>query len=252
MQEMEALERRLGGKRLSFFLDYDGTLAPIAGRPEDASLPFNMKVVLERLVRLHPTVVISGRSLEDVKGRVGLDGVVYAGNHGMEIEGPDFSFTYDAGRDVREEIKRLKTRLRSISRKFPGVIVEDKGVTLSIHFRLLDKREQKPFAERFREIVAPSLSRGLVRVTKGKMVFEVRPPVDWHKGRAVEWILERPAFSETLPLYMGDDETDRDGFRALKGRGISVFVGGVSEETDYFIRRQVDVKNFLRRICQVS
>ncbi len=252
IKNIDALERFLRGKRLSLFLDYDGTLTPIVGRPENAYLSFDMKVLLEKIVRLYPTVIISGRSLDDVKALVGIEGPVYAGNHGMEIRDDGFSFIYDTGRGVREEMKRLKARIKAMGKRFPGVIVEDKGLTLSIHYRLLDVRHKNAFARGFMDTVSSALKRGLVRVTEGKKVFEIRPPVEWHKGRAVEWILERRPFKGTFPIYMGDDETDRDGFRAVKDRGLSVFVGGSSTEADCFIRRQRDVKVFLKRLCQVS
>jgi trehalose-phosphatase len=245
LKNIEYLGGLIEGKKLSLFLDYDGTLTPIVGRPEGARLPFQIKELLRVLSSLYPTVIISGRGLGDIRDRVSLKGMVYAGNHGMEVWSEDFTMVFDPGGAAKEELKRLLSLFKALPRSFPGVIVENKGATLSIHYRLLDTREVRPFVKKLREVTGPSLEKGLVRVTEGKKVFEIRPPVSWHKGRVVEWILKRRIFSSSIPIYVGDDETDKDGFRAIRGRGFSVFVGGAEKEADFFLKAQDEVKLFL-------
>lgn len=246
LKNLEYLEGQLKGKRVSLFLDYDGTLAPIVGRPERARLSYEVKELLRAVASLYPTVIISGRGLDDLIERVSLKGVVYAGNHGIEVRSEEFTMLFDTGRVAREELKRLKSLYLELAKKFRGVVVEDKGATLSVHFRLLDAREVKSFSGKFRETTGPSVEKGLVRVTEGKKVFEVRPPVLWHKGKAVEWILKRRGFSATCPIYAGDDETDRDAFGAVKGKGFSVFVGGTDKGADFHLEGQDEMKHFLK------
>lgn len=245
LKNLEYLGGLVKGKRVSLFLDYDGTLTPIVGRPERAWLSYEVKELLRAVARLYPTVIISGRGLDDLIERVSLKGVVYAGNHGIEVRSEEFTMLFDTGRGAKEELKRLKSLYRELPKKFGGVIVEDKGVTLSVHFRLLDARQVKTFSKTFREITAPSVKKGLVRVTEGKLVFEVRPPALWHKGKAVEWILKRKGFDSTCPIYVGDDETDRDAFGAVKGKGFSVFVGSSNKGADFYLKAQDEMKHFL-------
>jgi trehalose-phosphatase len=245
LKNLEYLERLVKGKSISLFLDYDGTLTPIVGRPERARLSFQTKELLRALETLYPTVIISGRGLGDIRERVSLKAMVYAGNHGMEVWSDAFTMVFDPGRAAKDELKKLLGLLRGLPRSFRGVIVENKGATISVHYRLLDTREVKPFVKKLRGVTGPSMDRGLVWVTEGKKVFEIRPPVLWHKGRAVEWILKRAGFSLTVPIYVGDDETDKDGFRAVRGRGFSVFVGGAEKEADFYLKAQGEVTPFL-------
>jgi trehalose-phosphatase len=245
LKNIEYLEHLVKGKNISLFLDYDGTLTPIVGRPEGARLSFQIKELLRALAPLYPTVIISGRELGDIRERVSLKAMVYAGNHGMEVWSDAFTMVFDPGRAAKDELKKLLGLLRRLPRNFRGVIVENKGATISVHYRLLDTREVRPFVKKLREVTGPSLDKGLIRITEGKKVFEIRPPVLWHKGSAVEWILKRERFSSTVPIYVGDDETDRDGFRAVRGRGFSVFVGGSEKEADFYLKAQGEVKLFL-------
>ncbi|MEE9614226.1 MAG: trehalose-phosphatase [Thermodesulfobacteriota bacterium] len=245
LKNIERVKELAGSKRISLFLDYDGTLTPIVARPEVATLSFQVKEILRKLVRLYPTAVITGRGLEDIRERVPIGGLVYAANHGMEVWSTGFTMVFDAGRDVGAELKKLLAAFNGLVKKFKGVIVEDKGATLSVHYRLLDIKEVKAFKAALRELAAPSVEKGLVKLTEGKKVFELRPPVSWNKGRVVEWIMQRDGFSGTFPLYVGDDETDRDGFRAVKGKGLSVFVGGMDDEADFYLNSQDEVRPFL-------
>jgi trehalose-phosphatase len=245
LKSFDDLQGLVEGKRISLFLDYDGTLTPIVGRPEGAWLSFQTKELLRALVGLYPTAIISGRGLGDIRERVPLKGAVYAGNHGMEVWSESFTMVFDAGGAVKKEIKKLLSLCEGLTGSFKGVIVENKEVTFSVHYRLLDTREVRPFVDKFREFAGPSLKKGLVSLTEGKKVFEIRPAVSWHKGRAVEWILGRKDFSSTVPIYVGDDETDKDGFRAVRGRGFSVYVGGTERDADFSLKAQDEVNVFL-------
>ncbi len=249
LKNLDRVQKLFNGKTVSLFLDYDGTLTPIVGRPQDARLSFEMKGLLKTLSRRFPSAIVSGRGLEDVRSMVGIKDLVYAGNHGMEIWGPRFTMVFDPGKTISDEMNRARGMFMKLAAEFRGVTVENKGLTLSIHFRLLDNRDHDIFTGRFDELSAELATSGLVRFTKSKKAFEVRPNVLWHKGKGVEWILERRSFSDTLPVYIGDDETDKDGFRAVVGRGISVFVGGDIKEADFYLNAQDEVKVFLKWLC---
>lgn len=199
-------------------LDFDGTLAPIVERPEEARLPERTRAALERLLA-HGEVdaaIVSGRGLADARERIPLQGLAFAGNHGMEIEAPWASRIHEEAAAARPELERVIAALVPALDAVPGAFVEDKGLTLSIHYRQVE-RPRVPAVRQAVERAAGGSDR--LRVTEGKEVLEVRPRVDWHKGRAVEFLLEGLDPVPGVPvLYLGDDTTDEDAFRALARR----------------------------------
>ncbi|MFQ5736909.1 MAG: trehalose-phosphatase [Thermodesulfobacteriota bacterium] len=250
LKDLDRFKGMMNGRRISLFLDYDGTITPIVARPEQATLTYQMKEVLKALAKAYPTAVVSGRQLADVRRRIGIDGLVYVGNHGAEIWAEDFTMVFDAGGAFGAEIKRLSGELASIVRAHKGVILEDKGHSITLHYRLLDTRRQRAFTERYEHTVKESVDRGIVRLARSKKAFEIRPSAEWNKGSAVTWLLDRKPFVGTFPVYIGDDETDKDAFRAIAGRGISVYVGGEIEEADYYLLAQSEVKTVLKWLCK--
>ncbi len=239
-------KERIRKEKVSLFLDYDGTLTPIVGRHEKARLSYLMKELLRKLKRSYPVAVISGRGLDDLQEKVGIDGVVYAGNHGLEIYSEEMSFRIKGASRIKTALNQITMDLEPIIEGIKGVIVENKGLTASIHYRLVDRRETPRLIEVVKEKLSPYIEEGKVRITEGKKVIEIRPPVDWDKGKAVKWILRRGGFKGTMPVYIGDDETDRDAFKVLKGCGISIVVGHRWQDTDYFLKGQDEVSGFLK------
>lgn len=204
--------------RLILLLDFDGTLAPIVQRAEQAAVPEETRAALERL-RGRPGVelaVVSGRGLADAREKAGLPGILYAGNHGLEIEGPGVRHVHSQATGARKALADVAARLREALTGVAGAWVEDKGLTLSIHYRLAPRHE----VGAVREAVAAEVERAQgLRMTAGKEVLEVRPDVPWDKGRAVEFLLDHLEPPSSVPvLYVGDDRTDEDAFRALAPR----------------------------------
>ena len=240
--------------------DYDGTLTPIVSRPEEAILPRDAKEKLNVLAQkpAFSVGIISGRPLSEVKALVGIDGIYYAGNHGLEIEGPGLNFINPGAKEAQITIKELvqssSTKLASIE----GVIVEDKGLSLSIHYRLVKQDDEKVVAEIVRQITSPWLRDGKIRLTSGKKVWEIRPPVDWHKGKAVETIIKEMKTvlrnGQWLTIYLGDDTTDEDAFKIIhRPQGWSIFIGeeNPSSNADYFLNSTSEVAVFLCRLLKL-
>ena len=205
--------RRTG--RLVLLLDFDGTLAPIVDRPELAEMPPRTRRALDRLRGMDgvEVAVVSGRGLADVRERAAIPGIAYAGNHGMEIEGAGLHRIHPGAGAARPQLQAVATRLDADLAGIDGAFAEDKGLTLSIHYRLAPEHAEEVRA-RVHDAVAghPDL-----RVTEGKMVLEVRPRVEWDKGRSVLYLLEQMRPPADAPvLYLGDDRTDEDAFRALR------------------------------------
>lgn len=235
-------------QKLFLFLDYDGTLAPIAESPDKAQMSEEMRSLLMRVKERMPVAVISGRSLEDLRKRVGIENILYAGNHGMEIWDGEKTVVNPQSMDSRQSLIELLERLKTSLSHIKGVLIEDKGITASVHFRAVHARHWGELFDVFQKV-----STGyeqFFKITPGKKVFEIRPLDARNKGDAVSWMLENFG-AGTLPVYVGDDITDEDAFRALKGSGISIAVGG-SHAADYYLKNQEEVKAFLQRLLARS
>jgi trehalose 6-phosphate phosphatase len=228
--------RREAGRML-VALDFDGTLAPIVERPEDARLLDGLAEPLRRLVGRGDTVaaIVSGRGLADVRERIGLDAMYYAGNHGFEIDGPGVERVHPAALEARPLLDACVDALAEALADEPGTEVEDKRWTLSIHHR----RAERDGAEaRVRAAVDAHCRRPGLRVTEGKKVFEVRPDVAWDKGKATAFLLRvvdgagETGDDDALPppdrlpaVFIGDDRTDEDAFAVVRDRGGGIVVG---------------------------
>ncbi len=214
-------------------LDYDGTLVPIAPRPDLAALAPETRQTLARLARRerYTLGLVSGRGQADLSAMVGLPGLIYAGNHGLEIRGPDLDFTHPEAARLRPDLDATFEALKERLSGYDGVLVEGKGLTLSVHFRLTPAELRPQVHAGFDAAAAPARAAGRVRVTRGKEVLEIRPNVAWDKGRAIARIAETlPA--GTLAVFFGDDLTDEDGFAAVHQlNGLSVFVGAARQPT---------------------
>ncbi|MFB3775996.1 MAG: trehalose-phosphatase [Bryobacteraceae bacterium] len=225
LQCLAELKPRLArAARLAVFLDYDGTLTRIARRPADALLRDSARSALRSLSRRSGVrvAIISGRSLRDVRSLVGVRGLTYAGCHGLEIVGPRLVFSEPRAARFRPAVREAARRLAASLRCVAGVEVEDKGLTVAVHFRRADGSAKSAAARAARDAV--HAHNGALRLSRGKEVSEILPNVDWNKGRAVRWILAHAGNGRALPVYIGDDVTDEDAFAALRG-GITVRAG---------------------------
>ena len=252
LEDWETIQTRIQrAQTLFLFLDYDGTLTPIVSRPELAFCPPEVKRHLEKMRDL-PNVylaIISGRSLEDLREKVGVSDIIYAGNHGLEIENPDGRHKKMFSSVRTGELKRISRNLQNSLKQIPEILFEEKGPILSVHYRNVPQK----FFARISQLLDEELQkwRGRWKMASGKMVFEIRPDADFHKGKAVREILKTVPSPGLLAIYLGDDQTDEDAFRVLKGQGVSVLIGpsGFPSEADFFLRDPGEVQEFLFR-CQ--
>lgn len=256
--EWNALKERLRKRPLFIFLDFDGTLAPIAKTPAQAVIPRKTKKLLVQLSRKAriKIAIISGRSLDDIKRKLGLSRIIYSGNHGLEVDGPKIKFTPLISQGYKAALKGIKNTLLKKLRSVKGFLIEDKGFSLSLHYRLVSDKKAPFVKKAFRETLAAYLRGRRVEVGMGKKVLEVRPPLKWDKGRVVLWLLKKRALIRSskrpLPVYIGDDKSDEDAFRALKNRGITIFVGRpkVKSQAKYYLEDSRDVARLLRSISR--
>jgi len=257
----EIVTRMKSAKNFLLFADYDGTLTPIVDRPEGATLPNDIKQVIQQLSALPNCTVgiISGRTLTDIIDRVGLINLVYAGNHGMEIKELSGITTIDPAVRMSQPIIHglYKVLVKNLS-QIKGVQVEYKGLSLSIHYRLIAEGMLHDVTKIFEDATDIARKAGDIRITHGKKVFEVRPAVDINKGNAVRMLINKYRKDNLidsrtlLPIYLGDDQTDEDGFKATEeyGNGISIFVGAPQAQSAarYYLNSPEEVIEFLKML----
>ncbi len=220
------LGRFVGEHQVVFLLDYDGTLVPICDHPDRAILDEKVRELLHHCAARDDTDlgIVSGRALDDVRRLVGLEGLTYAGNHGLEIEAADMEpFLHQDLSHYAERLASVADSLEEIHAD--GAWVERKGASLTFHYRNAPIGMHTDLAERAGEII-----RGLgFQPHPARCAVEARPPIGWDKGHAVLHILRQrygPGWSESVrPIYVGDDRTDEDAFRVLSGLGITFRVG---------------------------
>jgi trehalose-phosphatase len=247
---LEHVQEIAGGTgRAVVFLDYDGTLTPIVSQPEDAWLSDSMRQTLRELAARAPVAaILTGRDLDDVRRRVNIDSIVYAGSHGFDIAGPhglcrQMATEFLSNLDTAE--KELHEALDGIS----GARVERKRFSIAAHYRNVNENDVPKVEQAVGEVA--TRHRKLRRIN-GKKVYELLPDVAWDKGKAVLWLLETLGLERgnIRPIYIGDDRTDEDVFRALQQRGIGILVSEQSQPTaaDYSLKNPVEVERFLRAL----
>ena len=257
LKEWPAVKKRIkDAEKVLLLLDYDGTLSRIASRPHEAVLEKELKKRLVLLSRKENITVgiVSGRRLDQLKRLVGVCGIYYAGNHGLRINGPGIRFLHPACRRFNPIIKKIKKSLKQRIKGLKGVIIEDKRLTITVHYRLVKKGDLARLKDIFEKICAPYISKNRMKVSSGKKSWEIRPPVDWNKGNAVKRILADFRSEKVFPIYMGDDLTDEDAFRALKKVGLAVFIGKPPAKTnaEYNLRSVSGVRRFLKELYECA
>lgn len=225
VSEVEARSR--SASLISLFLDFDGTLVPIVGNPAELTLDPGAEAILKLLSSRNclVTTIISGRAIEDLYTRIRLEGLIYAGNHGLEIFGRQFRFVEPVASARRDALGRLGEELALALRPFPGAIVECKGLTASVHYRLTADADRALIQQTV--YAATARNGALFRVNPGRRVFDIVPRTNWHKGAAVEWINAHLPEDGVLTVYLGDDTSDEDAFAVLPD-AITIKVGAAA------------------------
>jgi len=246
-ERLDEVNERLGVRPLSVFLDYDGTLSPIVDDYRKATIAEETRAAVARLAERYPVAVISGRDLADVRERVGLEHIIYAGSHGFDIAGPGgLEEQPDEAEGFLDPLNDAAEELRDSLSGMRGADVERKTFSIAVHYRRVAERDVEKIEDIIDEIVGrhDKLSK-----RRGKKVFEIHPRADWDKGSAVEWLLAntRLGGKESLALYLGDDLTDEDVFGVLSDTGLCFAVRGDRRATlaDYALEDTDDIRRFV-------
>ncbi|KAK9276710.1 hypothetical protein L1049_006246 [Liquidambar formosana] len=281
LRSFEQIKNYANNKKIVIFLDYDGTLSPIVDDPDRAFMSKSMRSAVRDVVKYFPTAIISGRSRDKVYELVGLTELYYAGSHGMDIMGPVtntvpnvsntvpnghpdcMKSTQQQGKDVnlfqpaREYLPMIDEVFRTLvenTKDIKGAKVENHKFCASVHYRNVDEKNWPTIAQCVHDVLKdyPRL-----RLTHGRKVLEVRPVINWDKGKAVEFLLESLGLSnsdDVLPIYIGDDRSDEDAFKVLRegNHGYGILVSSVPKETNafYSLRDPSEVMVFLKSLVR--
>jgi trehalose 6-phosphate phosphatase len=222
----------LTARRPAVFFDFDGTLSDIVNDPDAAVPAPGATEALQKLSAQCPVAILSGRDLADVTERVGLPGLWYAGSHGFELTAPDGTHHQNgAAAAAIPVLEKAAARLRDQLGSIPGVAVEHKRFGVAVHYRNAAR-------DRVGEVAAAVRAAGrhdALRVTTGREVIELRPDIDWDKGKTLRWVLDRmqdhlheagpqDGNAPLVPIYLGDDITDEDAFDAVRDDGVPIVV----------------------------
>jgi trehalose-phosphatase len=227
------------GSDMLLMFDFDGTLAKIAKTPKDARIKKSSKILLEKLSGLFNVAVISGRKLSELKAKVGLQDVIYAGNHGLEWQIGKNVKRVESSRATKGKLLPIKKLLQKIVLNYPGAFVEDKVFSLSVHYRKLDAKKAGELVRSAEKQIASAVKNNEFIITPAKKAIEIRPNVKWNKGEFAKFLVQylgKNSNSGILTFYIGDDRTDEDAFNALRG-GVTVRMGRQKESSaHYFIK----------------
>ncbi len=251
IQSFDEIMEKIKGKELAAFLDYDGTLTPIVERPEDAIMADDMREVIAELSKQCKVAIVSGRDRADVQERVKLDNLFYAGSHGFDIKGPGgFEKIHDKGKEFIPILDRVEQELEKTLQTIDGgAQVERKKFSVATHYRRVAEENVQKVKDAVDKVLHKydSLKKG-----GGKKVIEIQPAVDWHKGKAVRWLLDALELDreKAVPMYIGDDLTDENAFREIKKDGIGILVATEEKKTEaHYVLADTDaVRAFLKRL----
>ena len=253
-EHLAELKKQIEQKDVFVFLDYDGTLTPIVATPDLAILSGEMREVVQKLSKNYKVSSVSGRATDDVRRKVQIDNIFYAGSHGFEIVDPQGGVRItEEAQAVTGLIDEVHAKLSGQLKDIKGALVEHVKYTISVHYRLVSE-EDFPIIEKAVENILKEYPP--LRKTEGKKVFEIRPKIDWDKGKAVEWILHVLGYTpeKHFAVYIGDDVTDEDAFAALKSKGAGILVDDEARDSqaDYVIKDVHDVRKVLEFFIRIK
>jgi trehalose-phosphatase len=253
LRDFRGIARQLGALTPILCLDFDGTLSPIVADPKSAQLLEGVEGVLRGLSQRVPVLVLSGRDAVDVCERIDLPNILYAGSHGFEVVREDG--TRQPHREAAPFLPHLdaiEQQLLAATADIPGVVIDRKQFGVAVHDRSVPDAHLEGLWSVVQGIGA---NFSMLRSMRGKRVTEFLPNVDWNKGRALLWLLEMVGYDPQrhLPICIGDDITDEDALRTVRGRGVGIVVGSGQRYSaaTYSVRDPVEVWEFLLRLARL-
>ena len=242
-KDLSDIKRRLNKSNFALLLDFDLTLSPLAKNPTKAILPEDTRILIKKLSKYIHIAVITGRTINDIKKRIKLNNITYVGNHGLEYEVGGVVRSTRLSTGSQKGLKNIKKKFLDIKRKYSGVFVEDKKLTLALHYRLLLPQDKSAFVANIKKIQTEIKNCGLRKILY-KKTLEVRTKAKENKGTASLFILKEFNNPKQV-IYIGDGKTDEDAFHVLP-QDITIRVGKSKHSfAKYYVRNTKEVKKFL-------
>jgi len=255
LEYFQDITKDSGEREFAIFLDYDGTLTPIVQRPEDAKLSSEMQSVLQQLAKKFTVGIISGRDRQAVQDFVQLEELIYAGSHGFDIQGPNgLEMKHEQGKAALPSLDEAEKNLQSALVDIEGAQIERKRFAIAVHYRNVSDQDS---IDQLRKICDNEIEKhDHLKAGYGKKIIELKPDIDWDKGKALLWLLDALDLNpeQVIPIYIGDDLTDEDAFRELVDRGIGILVGAHGEKTAarYQLSDVDEVEKYLKQLISLG
>jgi trehalose 6-phosphate phosphatase len=250
-------KRILNSDYIFLFLDYDGTLVPFKDNPTEVVTPEKIKKIIGQLIK-NPkilVIIVTGRSLCNIQKLLNLRGLSFIALHGLHIKRLNGSqFNWNPADQTRLLIKEIKEDMEKELHGKEGAFLEDKELTLVLHYRLLPSNRIQIIREKFKKIVSAHDKNRVLEIINGAKIIEVRPK-GWNKGTAIEMFLTKYMNKKNiLSIYIGDDVTDEDAFQFIGKKGISIYVTNQSKRktaAQYYVKNPDEVFLFLQSLSQI-
>jgi trehalose 6-phosphate phosphatase len=240
--------------RIYLFIDYDGTIVPIKKQPHLAVLSSKTKTIIAQLV-IDPNIfvgIITGRSLTDIRNLVRINHILYAANHGFQIHHNKRTWIHPDAMQVLPLLNKVEAILIKALIPIKKVLVENKGLTLSVHYRNVRASDIPRLKIKMKQIIQPY--QELLKLTSGKKVIEIRPNITWDKGYAILRILQIVRVpKKSVIIFIGDDKTDEDAFKILPSDALKVSVGRkASSYANYYVKGPTEVRYLLEQLVSLT
>lgn len=259
-EDFEILKEDIyNAKDLAVFLDFDGTISPIVPRPEDAYLSDENRINLEKISKIWSVAIITGRDLETIKEKVGLEKISYGASHGLEWEIFGESGELKIEKNVFKKIDHIREKILLLKNDYKDLIVEDKKFSFAFHYQLLNDDQRVLVKEKAEKILSDFFKDEDededLKIFRDRETVEILPNLNFNKGdisKKILDIIEKKTGKIFLPIYIGDTSTDEDAFKIFR-EGITIKVGYLkSSSAKYFFKDRDDVDVFVRWLSDLS
>lgn len=253
----EITQALIGRQPKVLLLDFDGTLVPIANSPQKARLLPKSRSLLKKISQKPGfyLAIISGRQLNDLKEKIRIPNIIFGGNHGLQGEIFTKNYSFPIPDQTLETLQSIREQLNIVTDKFKGLLIEDKGSTLSFHYRLADKHQVAVIKFSINQILKPYIKNKTISIIPGKKVINILPKTDWNKGLFADFLIKKIASqtkTDPVVIAIGDDITDEEMFRR-QSDGITIKVGAANKSVArYFLKDEKEVLRFLNWILQIA
>jgi len=251
----EIKKRIENSKHTALLLDFDGTISPIVKRPENAYITEKVRHTLQKINKIFPVIIVTGRPLSVIRRKVGVRGFIYAASHGLEWSFDGKFRRKLIPKTVKEQLNQIRNKIWNIKNKYQSLIIEKKPYSVTFHYHLMPTKQKESFIRWLKKFLRPFYRQPSIRVFHDKETVEIIPSLNWTKGDIAKLSLKylsQKKQKKFMPIYVGDSTTDEDAFRMLS-KGITIRVGkNENSAAKWYMRDQKEVGLFLKWLLSLK